>query len=155
MIPPLIDDRFKNVPEELVGLCRRHSWDQLTTPPQEGLRAIRNVLVHLIVAEAFWVAHVVLGRSKPELDPAAFGDLDRILAVWLPQREATVALVHGLTLEERLSRRPLPWNPAQTASVEEIVWHVVTHEQYHRGQVFTRLALLGRRDLPDHDLLRR
>jgi uncharacterized damage-inducible protein DinB len=32
--------------------------------------------------------------------------------------------------------------------------HVVTHEQYHRGQVFTRLALLGRHDLPDHDMLR-
>ncbi len=28
------------------------------------------------------------------------------------------------------------------------------HEQYHRGQIFTRLALLGRRDLPDLDLLR-
>jgi len=27
-------------------------------------------------------------------------------------------------------------------------------EQYHRGQIFTRLALLGRRDLPDYDLLR-
>ena len=39
-------------------------------------------------------------------------------------------------------------------SWEQLVWHVVTHEQYHRGQVFTRLALLGRRDLPDHDLLR-
>ena len=39
-------------------------------------------------------------------------------------------------------------------TIEEIVWHVVTHEQYHRGQIFTRLAMLGRRDLPDHDMLR-
>jgi uncharacterized damage-inducible protein DinB len=37
--------------------------------------------------------------------------------------------------------------------VEDIVWHVVTHEQYHRGQIFTRLALLGRRDLPDLDVI--
>ena len=28
-------------------------------------------------------------------------------------------------------------------TVEEMVWHVVTHEQYHRGQIFTRLGLLG------------
>ena len=47
-----------------------------------------------------------------------------------------------------------PWDQSQSVSIEEIVWHVVTHEQYHRGQVFSRLALLGRRDLPDYDLLR-
>ncbi|MDR7428208.1 MAG: DinB family protein [Armatimonadota bacterium] len=81
-------------------------------------------------------------------------DLDGILAAWRPQREATVALVAGLSPAEARSRRPFPWDPTETASVEEIIWHVVTHEQYHRGQVFTRLALLGRRDLPDHDLLR-
>jgi uncharacterized damage-inducible protein DinB len=48
----------------------------------------------------------------------------------------------------------VPWDPAVTVSVEEIVWHVVGHDQYHRGQVFTRLAMMGRRDLPDQDLIR-
>jgi uncharacterized damage-inducible protein DinB len=67
---------------------------------------------------------------------------------------ATIAFVQALSPEERLSRRAFPWDASQSASVEEIVWHVVTHEQYHRGQIFTRLALLGRQDLPDHDLLR-
>jgi uncharacterized damage-inducible protein DinB len=155
MLPPRITDGFKSLPGELVELCRPHSWEQLTTPPGEGMRPIRDVLVHLIAAEAWWIRHVVRGHSRPQIEPASFGDLDRILVVWVPQREATLALLRGLTTQERLSRRPLPWNPAETASVEEIVWHVVTHEQYHRGQVFTRLAMLGRRDLPDYDLLRR
>jgi uncharacterized damage-inducible protein DinB len=155
MLPPRIADGFKNVPVELVGLCRMHTWEELTTPPGEGMRPIRDVLVHLIAAEAWWIRHVVQGQPGRRLDPASFGDLDRILVVWAPQRNATLTLLHGLTPQERLSRRPLPWNPAETASVEEIVWHVVTHEQYHRGQVFTRLAMLGRRDLPDYDLLRR
>jgi uncharacterized damage-inducible protein DinB len=154
MLPQRIAEGFKNLPGEIVGLCRPHTWEQLTTPPGQGLRPIRDILVHLIGAEAFWMGHVLQGRERPQIDPASFGDLDRILAVWAPQREATLALVRGLTPQDRLVRKPLPWNAAETADVDEIVWHVVTHEQYHRGQVFTRLALLGRRDLPDHDMLR-
>lgn len=118
------------------------------------MKSIRDVLVHMVSAEAYWIQHVVLGSPRQRLDPASFGDLDAILAAWAPQREATLALVRGLGPDQRLARRSFPWNQDESASVEEIVWHVVTHEQYHRGQIFTRLALLGRRDLPDYDLLR-
>jgi uncharacterized damage-inducible protein DinB len=155
MLPPRIAEVFANVPREVVDLCRPHAWWQLTAPPSEGMRPIRDVLVHLIVVEGGWVGHVIQGGPMPRLEPESFTDLDQILAVWQPQREATLALASGLSQQERLARRPMPWDAAETASVEEIVWHVVTHEQYHRGQLFTRLALLGRRDLPDHDLIRR
>lgn len=57
-------------------------------------------------------------------------------------------LAGALAPERGQSRRPFPWDAHETASVEEIVWHVVTHEQYHRGQIFTRFALLGQRHLP-------
>jgi len=154
MIPPRIAESLRNLPNEMIGLCRPHRWDDLTTPPAEGMRPVRDVLVHMIGAEAFWIRHVIHGQPRQRLDPASFSGLDSILAAWVPQREGTLVLVRALTPEERLSRRPFPWNPAESASIEEIVWHVVTHEQYHRGQVFTRLALLGRRDLPDYDLLR-
>ncbi len=154
MLPQRIFDGFKNVPAEIVGLCRPHTWEQLTTPPAEGMKPVRDILVHMVGAEAFWITHVVQGHPRLRLDPASFGDLDRILSIWTPQRAATLEFVRNLTPEGRLARRPLPWNQAETTSLDEIVWHVVTHEQYHRGQVFTRLALLGRRDLPDSDLLR-
>lgn len=67
---------------------------------------------------------------------------------------ATADTVLRLTRGELESRRPLPWDASKSVGVEEVVWHVVAHDQYHRGQVFTRLGLLGRRDLPDHDLIR-
>jgi uncharacterized damage-inducible protein DinB len=118
------------------------------------MRPIRDVLAHMIGTEAAWILHVIrhtpLRRKKPEF----FDSLDRVLRVWIPQRETIAAFVQTLTTAKRRERRPFPWDATQTASVEEIVWHVVTHEQYHRGQIFTRLALLGRRDLPDYDVLR-
>jgi uncharacterized damage-inducible protein DinB len=153
MLPPRIADAFRSGPADLVGVCRPHPWDQLTSAPGDGLRSIRDILAHLMDNEAGWLG-LVRGEAPRRFDPSAFGSLDVILAAWTPLREASVALVLGLTPEQRLSRRPLPWDASASASVEEIVWHVVAHEQYHRGQVFTRLALLGRRDLPDHDLIR-
>ncbi len=154
MIPDRILRSFSALPEELTGLCRPHSWAELTTPPGEGMRSIRDILVHMMGAEYSWIQTVVLRAPRRRYRPEEFEDLDAILSVWRPQREATVALAAGLSPAEASSRRPFPWDPTQTASVEEIIWHVVTHEQYHRGQVFTRLALLGRQDLPDQDLLR-
>jgi uncharacterized damage-inducible protein DinB len=154
MIPPRILESFRTVPDELIGLCRPHVWDQLTVAPAEGMRPIRDVLVHTMSTENNWIRHVAQGHPRQRFQPEAFGDLDSILAVWAPQRWATLEFVGSLTPADRAARKPFPWDPNETTSVEEIVWHVVTHEQYHRGQLFTRLALLGRRDLPDRDLLR-
>lgn len=118
------------------------------------MRSVRDILVHLMENEAGWVGHVIRGVQRRRFDPVAFGSLDAVMAEWHPLRAATAVTILGLTEAERESRRPLPWDTSKSVSVEEVVWHLVSHEQYHRGQVFTRLALLGRRDLPDHDLIR-
>ena len=154
MIPQRIFERFGTVPDELIGLCRPHTWAQLTAPPGEGMKSIRSVLVHLAGVEAFWIQHVVLARPRMKPREEDLADLDAILDIWKPQRETTMRFVRALTPEQRAEKKAFPWNPQEHATVEDIVWHVVSHEQYHRGQIFTRLALLGRRDLPDHDMLR-
>lgn len=154
ILPPRLITAFQNAPAELVGLCRAHSWDELIAAPGQGMRSIRDILVHLIDAETGWIDHVVRGNPRLALAPETLQNLDQILAVWTPRRATTVQLIERLTADDRVSTRPLPWNAAEFATVEEIVWHVVTHEQFHRGQVFTRFALLGRRDLPDLDAIR-
>jgi len=154
MIPRQTLGYFTAVPDELLALCAPHRWEDLTSPPAPGLRSIRDILVHIVGAEQRWIHHAIAGQPKMSDRPEAFSDLDTIGRHWRPQRKATVALVQGLTAEAWHSRRPFHFDPSRTATVEEILWHVVTHEQYHRGQIFTRLALLGRRDLPDLDLLR-
>ncbi len=154
MIPQRILETFARVPEEIVGLCRPHPWLQLTHPPQDGMRSIRDILVHMMSAEHNWIRHVIHGDPRQRLDPNSFPDLDSILKPWQAQRTATLGFVRTLTPTQRQERRPFPWDAEQTTSLEEVVWHVVTHEQYHRGQLFTRLALLGRQDLPDYDMLR-
>jgi uncharacterized damage-inducible protein DinB len=152
MIPRRTLKLFGAVPDGLLALCAPHGWEALTSAPAEGLRSIRDLLVHMVGAEQWWIQHVIEGRPPMRDRPETFGDLDAIRRRWRPQRDATVAMASALTEEEWRSPRPLPWDSRQTAGVDEIFWHVVTHEQYHRGQIFTRLAMLGQRDLPDLDL---
>jgi uncharacterized damage-inducible protein DinB len=154
MLPPLVADAFRSFPRDLAAVCRPHSWAELTSAPGAGLRSVRDVLVHLMENEAGWVGHVIRGEPRRRFDPGAFNDIEAVLAEWEPLRAASLATILALGDEVRRSRRPLPWDPTRTVGVEEVVWHLVGHDQYHRGQVFTRLALLGRRDLPDQDLIR-
>ncbi len=154
MLPTRVLETFSRLPAEIVGLCRPQTWEDLTTSPQPGMRPIRDALAHMIGTEVFWILHIIRGKTLRRRKPEFYESLDGVLRVWVPQRETTAEFVRTLTPAKRRERRRLPWDATQSASVEEIVWHVVTHEQYHRGQIFTRLALLGRRDLPDYDILR-
>lgn len=154
MLPPRVADAFRSFPADLVSVCRPHSWEELATTPGDRMRSVRDILVHLMENEAGWVGHVIRGEPRRPFDPAEYGSLDALLGEWGPLRSATADTFCGLTREQREARRPLPWDASKSVSVEEVVWHVVAHDQYHRGQVFARLGLLGRRDLPDHDLIR-
>lgn len=154
MLPPVVAHAFRAFPADVVSVCRPHTWEELTRAPGEGLRSVRDILIHLMENEAGWVGHVVRGEPRQRFDATVFGSLDAILTEWGPLRTATINAILGLTANERGSQRPLPWDASKTVSVEEVVWHVIAHDQYHRGQIFTRLGLLGRRDLPDHDLIR-
>jgi len=154
VLPPLIAEAFRSFPDDLVSVCRPHSWEDLIRAPGDDMRSVRDILVHLMDNEAGWVGHVVGGEARRKFAPDAFGSLDAILAEWEPLRAKTADTIHALTREAQEARRQLPWDASKTVSVAEVVWHVAAHDQYHRGQVFTRLALLGRKNLPDHDLIR-
>jgi uncharacterized damage-inducible protein DinB len=153
VIPSRIARSFADLPKELIDLCRPHAWADLTRPPAPGMRPIRDILVHMMAAEARWIGRAMGGRPDPDYQPEDFRDLDAILTVWGPQRRETVQFIQGLTPDQSRAAVPIPGDETKTTAAD-IVWHIVTHDQYHRGQLFTRLALLGRRDLPDYDMLR-
>jgi hypothetical protein len=106
VIPPRILEGFKNVPVELIDPCRPHSSEQLTTTPRDGMRPIRDVLVHTMSAEAYWMRHVIGGELRPRFDPNAFTSLDAILGMWTPQRAQTIEFVRRLTPELDCHQEP-------------------------------------------------
>jgi|SRR5579872_6948478 len=154
LIPGRILEAFLTVPSDLVAVCRPHAWSELTQSPGSGMRSTRDIFAHLIEAEAYLLGHVVRGLPMPAVNAGAWVSLDDLLSVWAPQRRETVRWLGTVADDDVRSTREFLWVASGIASVGELVWQVVTHEQYHRGQIYTRLALLGRRDLPVRDLLR-
>lgn len=67
-----------------------------------------------------------------------------------PVREHTVAWLAGLDESARTETRRIGWEPYEV-SLELIARHVITHDFHHKGQVTTRLAMLGVQ-VPDLDI---
>src|SRR5438128_313266 len=108
VLPLAIADRFRTVPTDVIEQCRPHSWEQLTSAPAPGMKSIREILVHMMGTEHFWLHHVVEGRSLRRPDPATFGSPDSILTPWSAQRKATMSWLETLGPGELSSIRTQP-----------------------------------------------
>ncbi|BAS28731.1 DinB family protein [Limnochorda pilosa] len=149
--PEIVFKALSERPFQLLDLARKLPEGGFTWQPYPSVKSIRAILVHMLGAEEFWVEYVLRGQPRTERDPAAFPSPATLEEVWRPVRERTVAYLRGLGEEELARRHPLPWNQAERLTGQEIAWHVVTHEFHHKGQVCTRLAMLGV-EVPDLDI---
>lgn len=122
-----------------------------------GLRTLGESLRHIITTEEFWWRGGIQGEPYASWRPAAWERLsteekDAYRAQRFPSlasiREglgavhAPVAAFLGeLEVADLCLKRQATWGKENT--LRWIFWHLVEHDQHHRGQIFTRLRLLG------------
>ncbi len=139
--------------ESIAPLGERH----LEFRPADGLRSIGDILRHVITAEEYWWRGGILGQPFGTGRPADWDTLtDEQKAAHRKQRFPTLtSIVQGMQsahepIAEFLTqidaallceKRRATWGKENT--LRWIMWHLVEHDQHHRGQVFTRLRLLG------------
>src|SRR5438270_5744337 len=116
MFPKRVYQAVKNLPSELLTVCRQHTWVDLASAPANGMRSIHEILVHLIDAEAGWINHVVRGQPRQRLQSTSFNSLEQIAQVWFPKRDATLSWVNALKTHDLASTRQLPWDSKEKAS---------------------------------------
>lgn len=151
-IPELVFEALRKRPFQLLDLARKLPDGEYSRRPHPSVKSIHEILVHMLGAEEFWVYHVLQGGPRTKRDPASFPTPDALEESWRPIREETVAYLQSLKDEELARRVPLPWNPSASRTAQEIIWHLVTHEFHHKGQVCTRLVMAGV-EVPDLDLI--
>ncbi len=149
--------------------------EDLEFQPAPGLSSLGAVLRHIIVAEEHWWHGGIHGEPFEQWRPA---DWDRYTdeekGAHRTRRFPTVAsIIEGLRnapapivgfLQDLdawalCEKRRSTWGKENT--LRWIFWHLVGHDQHHRGQVYTRVRMLGYeppstfpRDLPrTHDTL--
>lgn len=141
----------------LVEIIRPLKDHDLEFRPAPGLRTLGEILRHTITAEEAWWHSDILGEPYDAYRPAGWAQYtDDQREAYRARRFPTVqSILEGLQaahepVEQFLAtldaaslceRRGSPGEKDNT--LRWIFWHLVEHDQHHRGQVFTRVRLLG------------
>jgi uncharacterized damage-inducible protein DinB len=118
-------------------------------PPEDFLRrkpgmySIRDLLVHLMDAEDYWVGTVVLGGKHRKFTPEKYQDVKSLNADWKKMGGRTSELVARLSEEMLRETRTVRWERDATFDVDTALWYLFTHEIHHRGQICMLLRELG------------
>jgi uncharacterized damage-inducible protein DinB len=138
----------------VVEALRRLTPEQLTREPAPGLSSVRTTAHHIAGATSVW-ARRLLGETvtarPPEADYPTVDDLERFFR---EGHDTFDRLLAGLD-PERLEATWTYQNFAgESASLPlwAVFRHVVNHATYHRGQIASKLRLLGF-DPPVTDLI--
>ncbi len=125
--------------------CAALSPEQFVRPLGGGFPAVRDTLAHLLAVEWIWLERW-RGRSPRSLMAAdEFPTLAAITKRWSAVEGELRGFVGGLRDEEL----DLPFTYVNlkgetwTYPLYRAMFHVLSHQSYHRGQVTTQLRLLG------------
>ncbi|MFZ0961874.1 MAG: DinB family protein [Terriglobia bacterium] len=129
--------------------CATFPSEQFLRPMGNSFSSVRDTLAHLLVVEWIWLERWE-GRSPAREDTKAFAaekfpTLESLQAAWGPVEKGVRDFLRACS-EERLSQ-PLSYTNFQgevwTYPLWRILYHVVNHQTYHRGQIATLLRQLG------------
>jgi uncharacterized damage-inducible protein DinB len=102
-------------------------------PTGAGKGSVRDILVHIMNAEKFWIAF--LKDIKTEMsDPEGFQDIQSIREAWSRVSVDTEEFIRNLG-EDRLNhvRSVKSGNQTISFTMAKALLHMTTHETHHRG----------------------
>lgn len=117
-----------------------------------GSGSVRDILVHVIDTERYWISVLTGGRSN-HLDPTDFGTIRDIKAIWCEAEEFTKGFLNEMSEEQLVHVKSVRRNDKTTYfTVAKALLHLAAHEIHHQGQVVGLIRQFGL-DSPDTDML--
>jgi uncharacterized damage-inducible protein DinB len=138
----------------ILEAVRQLTVEQYTQPLPSSFPTIRETLAHIAGADWIWLQR--WNGTSPTSHPewVKQPDIDTLAANWKGVREEQRRFLDAL--DEEAIDRPLTHRnlKGETSSVRlgDILFHVVNHATYHRGQVVTMLRQMGATP-PNTDLI--
>lgn len=108
---------------------------------QKGMSSIRDLLVHLMDAEDYWIGSVILGEKRQKFLPDKYEDVANLKANWEIIRGRTRKLVSDMSTELLSGQVTVQWEvarereEARRVDIGTVLLHLLTHELRHHGQV--------------------
>jgi uncharacterized damage-inducible protein DinB len=125
--------------------CAALTEEQFVRSLGSSFASVRDTLVHMMGAEWIWLERWRGRNATSMLPPQEFPSLSSVSGRW---REVEGKMREYLaTLSEEALSQPVTYmsQKSDTFSYElwRLMFHVVNHQSYHRGQVATLLRQLG------------
>lgn len=127
-----------------VTSLRRLSPDQLHWRP-EGGRSAWELALEAVQTEWRWIYRDALQKADPGalLDPAEFETLDSLLAYWQRIHQATLEWLQDSPVSELARKHRMPDVTAPLATMNWILFHVLTQEARIQGELFSLMRQQG------------
>jgi uncharacterized damage-inducible protein DinB len=141
----------KQTRQILLDQCKRLNEDQLTREFGFGFQSIRDTLVHVAGCYHAWLGSYILSKTtsplltREEINKMQIGDIIH----YFQQADNYVEDVMEQFRDERFDdviESELHWK-ADSKTVRktprQLLFHSITHEYHHKGQITAMLRLLG------------
>jgi len=104
--------------------------------------SLRNLVMHLIEAEDYWINKIVQGKPFTPYDFNEYGDIESIRDKWREVDREISRFVGALNAAELKKDYTVKWDKKYTFPLEKILQHLYTHTVHTRGQVVAGIRAL-------------
>lgn len=141
--------------ERIGHLLMLQNDDILTAEKNSSFASIKKTVLHLWDAETIWLTRLKGGSLADWPSKNFTGGKSEMLTGWI---NTSTDLLHfvkekGTAFQQQTIVYKNMKGDAYENSVEEILYHLVNHGSYHRGQIITLLRESGVTQLVSTDLI--
>ncbi|MFX0055372.1 MAG: DinB family protein [Promethearchaeota archaeon] len=133
------------VREPILDSVRQLSNEDFTRNHGVGWGSVRDILVHLINTEKYWIS-VLKDVEMDWLDSSDFPDLQSIAKAWVDVEKETREYMMALDNDQLHHVKRVRWPDATVSfTVKKALVHIATHEVHHRGLIVGLIRMMGHR----------
>lgn len=131
--------------EPLLDAIGKLSHSELVSNQEVGRASIRNILVHIIETEMYWMDTVVgCNPEQDRLRREGFEDIDSIKKKWKEAEVITREMIKDQNEDTLQHVKSVRWGERTVSfTVAKVFIHMATHEVHHRGLIIGLLRKLG------------
>lgn len=119
--------------EPLLETLEKLSPERFTEDIGTGRKSIRNIVVHLMDTEMYWIS-LLKGMKEERFNPIDFNDVQSIRERWCEIESKTLEYIENLPEEHLHYVRNVVWGERTVSfTIGKALIHMATHETHHRG----------------------